>query len=53
MRWEYISFLKKQKVAESVFYDRVYKLLRVLKMPKNRAWYFNKDGGYLGTDVLS
>jgi hypothetical protein len=24
-----------------------------IKMPKNRAWYFNKDNGYLGTDILS
>lgn len=24
-----------------------------IKMPKNRAWYYNKDGGYLGTDILN
>jgi len=24
-----------------------------IKMPKERAWYYNKDDGYLGTDVLS
>ena len=24
-----------------------------IKMPKNRAWYYNKDNGYLGTDILS
>jgi len=24
-----------------------------IKMPKNRAWYYNKDDGYLGTDILS
>ena len=24
-----------------------------IKMPKTRAWYYNKDDGYLGTDVLS
>jgi len=24
-----------------------------IKMPKNRAWYYNKDDGYLGTDVLN
>jgi len=23
-----------------------------IKMPKNRAWHYNKDDGYLGTDVL-
>ena len=22
-------------------------------MPKNRAWYYNKGDGYLGTDILS
>ena len=24
-----------------------------IKMPKNRAWYYNKDDKYLGTDVLT
>ncbi|MBJ6366733.1 DUF6503 family protein [Snuella sedimenti] len=24
-----------------------------IKMPKNRAWYYNKDSSYLGTDILS
>ena len=24
-----------------------------IKMPKNRAWYFNKNDGYLATDILS
>ena len=24
-----------------------------IKMPKNRAWYYNKDDGYLGTDFLT
>lgn len=24
-----------------------------VKMPKNRAWYYNKDGGYLGVDILA
>lgn len=24
-----------------------------IKFPKNRAWYYNKDDGYLGTDVLT
>ena len=23
-----------------------------IKMPKNRAWYMNKDNKYLGTDIL-
>ena len=23
-----------------------------VKMPKDRAWYYNKDDGYLGTDIL-
>ncbi|WP_298507300.1 DUF6503 family protein [uncultured Kordia sp.] len=23
-----------------------------VKMPKKRAWYYNKDNGYLGTDIL-
>ena len=24
-----------------------------IKMPKNRAWYYNKDDKYLATDVLN
>ena len=24
-----------------------------IKMPKVRAWYYNKDDGYLGTDTLT
>lgn len=24
-----------------------------IKMPKNRAWYYNKDDKYLGTDILN
>ncbi|WP_298507173.1 DUF6503 family protein, partial [uncultured Maribacter sp.] len=24
-----------------------------IKMPKNRAWYYNKDDKYLGTDILT
>jgi len=27
-------------------------LINNIKMPKNRAWYYNKDDGYLGTDIL-
>ncbi|TXD47703.1 DUF6503 family protein [Polaribacter sp. IC073] len=27
--------------------------INTIKMPKNRAWYFNKDNVYLGTDILS
>ena len=28
-------------------------IIHGIKMPKKRAWYFNKDATYLGTDVLS
>lgn len=28
-------------------------LISGIKMPKSRAWYYNKDDKYLGTDVLS
>ncbi len=27
-------------------------IINTIKMPKNRAWYYNKDDGYLGTDIL-
>lgn len=27
-------------------------IINGVKMPKNRAWYYNKDNGYLGTDIL-
>jgi len=29
------------------------KTINNIKMPKNRAWYYNKDNKYLGTDRLS
>ncbi len=29
------------------------KTINAIKMPKNRAWYYNKDDGYLGTDILN
>jgi len=28
-------------------------IINGIKMPKNRAWYYNKGDGYLGTDILS
>jgi len=27
-------------------------LINGIKMPKNRAWFYNKDDLYLGTDIL-
>ncbi|MEA1787605.1 DUF6503 family protein [Arenibacter sp. GZD96] len=27
--------------------------IKGMRIPKNRAWYYNKDDGYLGTDVLT
>lgn len=27
--------------------------INAIKMPKNRAWYYNKNDGYLGTDILT
>ncbi len=27
--------------------------VNAIKMPKTRAWYYNKDDGYLGTDTLT
>lgn len=28
-------------------------VVNFIKMPKNRAWYYNKDDAYLGTDILN
>lgn len=28
-------------------------LINTIKMPKTRAWYYNKDDRYLGTDILT
>jgi hypothetical protein len=28
-------------------------IMNEIKIPKNRAWYYNKNDGYLGTDILS
>lgn len=27
-------------------------IIKGIKMPKNRAWYYNKNQQYLGTDIL-
>lgn len=29
------------------------KIINNIKMPRNRAWYYNKDDKYLGTDMLT
>lgn len=29
------------------------KVVNGIKMPKKRAWYYNKNDGYLGTDILN
>lgn len=29
------------------------KTINGIKMPKDRAWYYNKNDGYLGTDILN
>jgi len=29
------------------------KTINGIKFPKERAWYYNKDDGYLGTDILN
>ena len=28
-------------------------IINTIKIPKNRAWYYNKDDKYLGTDILT
>jgi hypothetical protein len=50
---EVYQFFKEQKERGEYILLTGLETIHDIKMPKERAWYYNKDDGYLGTDVLS
>lgn len=50
---EAYQFFKEQKERGEYILLTGLETIHDIKMPKERAWYYNKDDGYLGTDVLS
>jgi hypothetical protein len=50
---EVYQFFKEAKDSGEYILLSGIETIKGIKMPKNRAWYYNKDDGYLGTDVLS
>lgn len=50
---EVYQFFKETKESGEYIILTGLETINGVKMRKNRAWYYNKDNGYLGTDVLS
>lgn len=50
---EVYQFFKEAKNSGEYILLSGLETINNIKMPKNRAWYYNKDDGYLGTDILS
>ena len=50
---EVYQFFKEAKDSGEYILLSGLETINNIKMPKNRAWYYNKDSSYLGTDVLS
>ncbi|QNM84782.1 hypothetical protein H9W90_11315 [Polaribacter pectinis] len=50
---EVYQFFKEAKDSGEYILLSGLETINGVKMPKNRAWYYNKDNGYLGTDILS
>ena len=50
---EVYQFFKEAKNSGEYIVLSGLETINNIKMPKNRAWYYNKDDGYLGTDILS
>ncbi|WP_299666107.1 DUF6503 family protein [uncultured Polaribacter sp.] len=50
---EVYQFFKEAKDSGEYILLSGLETIHDIKMPKNRAWYYNKNNGYLGTDVLS
>jgi hypothetical protein len=49
---EVYQFFKEAKDSGEYILLTDLETINGIKMPKNRAWYYNKDNGYLGTDIL-
>jgi hypothetical protein len=50
---EVYQFFKEEKDSGEYILLSGLETVNNIKMPKNRAWYYNKDNKYLGTDILS
>ncbi len=50
---EVYQFFKETKNSGEYILLTGEEIINGIKMPKNRAWYYNKNNGYLGTDSLS
>lgn len=50
---EVYQFFKETKDSGEYILLSGLETINAIKMPKVRAWYYNKDQGYLGTDILS
>ena len=50
---EVYQFFKEEKDRGEYILLSELETINEIKMPKNRAWYYNKDDTYLGTDILS
>ena len=50
---EVYQFFKEKKESGEYILLTGLETIHDIKMPKERAWYYNKNDGYLGTDVLS
>ena len=48
----YQFFKKEEKSGEFILLSGLERVHEI-KMPKIRAWYYNKDDRYLGTDILT
>jgi hypothetical protein len=50
---EVYQFFKTAKDSGEYILLSCLETINEVKIPKIRAWYYNKDNGYLGTDILS
>jgi hypothetical protein len=50
---EVYQFFKEKKDSGEYILLSDIEIINGIKIPKVRAWYFNKNNGYLGTDILS
>jgi hypothetical protein len=50
---EIYQFFKEEKDSGEYILLSELETINNIKMPKIRAWYYNKDNTYLGTDILS
>ena len=50
---EVYQFFKEKKDSGEYILLSGLEIINDIKMPKNRAWYYNKNDGYLGTDILT